>query len=77
MIPPREAMNPRDPARIIAGARARAQTPHTEHGHLAENLLAFTRLLRRAGLPLGPGAALGGRTWLDSTRASGFLHCRS
>jgi len=58
MIPPREATNLRDPARIIAGAQARAQTPHTEHGHLAENLLAFTRLLRRAGLPLGPGEAL-------------------
>lgn len=27
-------------------------------GHLADNLLAFTRLLRRTGLPLGPGEAI-------------------
>ncbi len=58
MIPPRDATNPRDPARILAGARGRAPTVHGAHGHLADNLLAFTRLLRRAGLPLGPGETM-------------------
>ncbi len=45
----------RDPTRIFA-PRGQAATS----GHLADNLLAFTRLLRRTGLPLGPGEAIAG-----------------
>lgn len=57
MIPPRDATNLRDPARILEHAQPLPRVAEG-HGHLAENLLAFTRLLRRAGLPLGPGEAL-------------------
>ncbi|MBR0651847.1 VWA domain-containing protein [Roseomonas terrae] len=45
----------RDPTRIIA-----PRGLSTPAGHLADNLLAFTRLLRRTGLPLGPGEAIAG-----------------
>ena len=48
----------RDPARIIAGGQPLLATAPGAGGHLAANLLAFTRLLRRSGLPLGPGEAL-------------------
>ena len=51
MIPPRDA------AEILKGGRP-APALAEGSGHFAENLLAFTRLLRRAGLPLGPGEAL-------------------
>jgi len=51
----------RDAARIIGAAEARAAAAGAlPAGHLADNLLAFTRLLRRAGLPLGPGEAIAG-----------------
>ena len=51
----------RDAARIIGAANARAAGAATAPGrHLADNLLAFTRLLRRTGLPLGPGEAIAG-----------------
>lgn len=51
----------RDAARIIGAARARAAgATAAPGGHFAHNLLAFTRLLRRAGLPLGPGEAIAG-----------------
>ena len=48
----------RDPARIIAGGQLLLASAPGAGGHLATNLLAFTRLLRRSGLPLGPGEAL-------------------
>jgi uncharacterized protein with von Willebrand factor type A (vWA) domain len=51
----------RDASRIIGAARARAAgAAAAPGGHLADNLLAFTRLLRRTGLPLGPGEAIAG-----------------
>jgi uncharacterized protein with von Willebrand factor type A (vWA) domain len=51
----------RDAARIIGAAQARAAGAATAPaGHVADNLLAFTRLLRRTGLPLGPGEAIAG-----------------
>ena len=51
----------RDASRIIGAAQARAAGAATAPGgHLADNLLAFTRLLRRTGLPLGPGEAIAG-----------------
>ncbi|MBB5691098.1 hypothetical protein FHS88_003241 [Roseomonas alkaliterrae] len=51
----------RDAARIIGAARARAEAAAAAPGgHIADNLLAFTRLLRRTGLPLGPGEAIAG-----------------
>ena len=51
----------RDAARIIGAAQARAAGAATAPaGHFADNLLAFTRLLRRTGLPLGPGEAIAG-----------------
>ena len=48
----------RDPARIIAGGQPLLAAAPGAGGHIATNLLAFTRLLRRSGLPLGPGEAL-------------------
>ena len=48
----------RDPARIIAGGQPLLASAPGAGGHIATNLLAFTRLLRRSGLPLGPGEAL-------------------
>jgi uncharacterized protein with von Willebrand factor type A (vWA) domain len=45
----------RDPTRLIA-----PRGLPSPKGHLADNLLAFTRLLRRTGLPLGPGEAIAG-----------------
>lgn len=51
----------RDASRIIGAVQARAAGAATAPGgHLADNLLAFTRLLRRTGLPLGPGEAIAG-----------------
>lgn len=51
----------RDAARIIGAAQARAAgASAAPGGHFADNLLAFTRLLRRTGLPLGPGEAIAG-----------------
>ena len=51
----------RDAAAIIGAAQARAAgAAMAPGGHLADNLLAFTRLLRRTGLPLGPGEAIAG-----------------
>lgn len=51
----------RDASRIIGAAQARAAgAAAAPGGHLADNLLAFTRLLRRTGLPLGPGEAIDG-----------------
>ena len=29
-----------------------------QHGHLAENVMHFARVLRAAGLPIGPGRVL-------------------
>ena len=40
-----------------------------EDGRLGENILWFTRALRKAGLPLGPGTAL---TALQAVQAAGF-----
>ncbi|CAH0187418.1 VWA domain-containing protein [Roseomonas sp. CECT 9278] len=55
----------RDASRIIGAVQARAAGAATAPGgHLASNLLAFTRLLRRTGLPLGPGEAIAGLTAL-------------
>ncbi|MDH4049164.1 MAG: VWA domain-containing protein [Gammaproteobacteria bacterium] len=34
------------------------QTPNPDNGRLAENMLLFCRTLRRAGLPIGPGAVI-------------------
>jgi uncharacterized protein with von Willebrand factor type A (vWA) domain len=51
VIPPREAV--RIAASGLAGSGREAQT-----GTLAPNVLAFVRLLRRTGLPVGPGDAL-------------------
>jgi len=48
----------RDPARIIAAGQPLLAAAPGTGGHIAANLLAFTRLLRRSGLPLGPGEAL-------------------
>ena len=48
----------RDPARIIAGGQPLLASAPGAGGHIATNLLAFTRLLRRSGPPLGPGEAL-------------------
>ncbi|MDB5414829.1 MAG: hypothetical protein JWR10_3164 [Rubritepida sp.] len=51
MIPPREAVS--DAAKVFGGPKS----PPSEQA-LASNLLAFLRLLRRAGLSVGPGDAL-------------------
>ncbi|MFP6733481.1 MAG: VWA domain-containing protein, partial [Rhodospirillales bacterium] len=53
----------------MAGAAQRSSTPG---GLLSENIMHFGRVLRRAGLPIGPGQVLAG---LRAVEAVG-LACR-
>jgi hypothetical protein len=48
-------VNPAPPA---PGAASPARAPSSPHGHLVDNVARFARVLRRAGLPVGPERAI-------------------